>query len=58
VLEWNPMAHFITGYQNIVVNHATPTVLAFALLTLVAAGSALAGWLIFSRYQRRFAELI
>jgi lipopolysaccharide transport system permease protein len=58
VLQWNPMAHFITGYQNIIVNHATPPLLAFALLTVVAAGSALAGWLIFARYQRRFAELI
>jgi ABC-type polysaccharide/polyol phosphate export permease len=58
VLQWNPMAHFITGYQNIVVNHAAPTLLAFALLTLVAAGTAAAGWLVFARYQRRFAELI
>jgi len=58
VLQWNPMAHFITGYQNIVVNHAAPTMMAFALLTLVAAGTAAAGWLVFARYQRRFAELI
>lgn len=58
VLSWNPMAYFITGYQQIVVDHATPTLMAFALLAALAAGTALAGWLVFARYQRRFAELI
>src|SRR5262249_1989210 len=36
VLRWNPMAHFIVSYQNIIVNHAAPTLLAFAVLTAVA----------------------
>ncbi len=58
VLQWNPMAHFITGYQSIIVNHAAPTLLVFALLTVVAVGTAVAGWLVFARFQRRFAELI
>jgi lipopolysaccharide transport system permease protein len=58
LLRWNPMAHFITGYQDIIVNHNTPSVMAFALLTVVAAVTALTGWLVFARYQRRFAELI
>jgi ABC-type polysaccharide/polyol phosphate export permease len=58
VLAWNPMAHFITSYQDIIVHHATPTLLAFAMLTLVAGATATAGWLVFARYQRRFAELI
>jgi ABC-type polysaccharide/polyol phosphate export permease len=58
MLRWNPMAHFITGYQNIVVYHVAPTLLAFVTLTLIAGGTALGGWLVFTRYQRRFAELI
>ncbi len=58
LLQWNPMTHFITGYQNIVVYHAMPTLMAFALLTTVSGATAIAGWLIFARYQRRFAELI
>jgi ABC-type polysaccharide/polyol phosphate export permease len=58
LLQWNPMAHFITGYQNIVVHHAMPTLMAFALLTVVSGATAIAGWLLFARCQRRFAELI
>jgi ABC-type polysaccharide/polyol phosphate export permease len=58
ILRWNPMAHFITGYHGIVIDHAMPTLMAFAVLTIVAAGTAAAGWFVFARYQRRFAELI
>jgi ABC-type polysaccharide/polyol phosphate export permease len=58
VLQWNPMARFITGYHDIIVDHAMPTLTAFAVLTIVAAGTATIGWLVFARYQRRFAELI
>jgi ABC-type polysaccharide/polyol phosphate export permease len=58
LLQWNPMTHFITSYQNIVFYHAMPTLMAFALLTAVSGATAIAGWLVFARYQRRFAELI
>jgi lipopolysaccharide transport system permease protein len=58
IVAWNPMSHFVTGYQGIIVDHAMPTPIAFALLTVVAAATAIAGWLVFARYQRRFAELI
>jgi len=57
-LRWNPMTHFITAYQGIVVNRATPDVLAFGVMAVCAAVAAAVGWVVFSRYQRRFAELI
>jgi lipopolysaccharide transport system permease protein len=57
-LRWNPMAHFITAYQGIVVNRAAPTIVAFAVLATCAAAAAAGGWVVFARYQRRFAELI
>jgi lipopolysaccharide transport system permease protein len=58
ILRWNPMAYFISGYHDIIVSHAMPTLMAFAVLTLVAGGTAVFGWLVFARFQRRFAELI
>jgi lipopolysaccharide transport system permease protein len=58
ILRWNPMTYFITGYHDIIVFHAMPTLMAFGLLTLVAGATAVFGWLVFARFQRRFAELI
>jgi lipopolysaccharide transport system permease protein len=58
ILRWNPMTYFITGYHDIIVSHAMPTLLAFAILTLLAGGTAVFGWVVFARFQRRFAELI
>ncbi len=57
-LRWNPMTHFITAYQGIVVNRATPDAVAFGVMAVCAAMAAAVGWVVFSRYQRRFAELI
>ena len=58
VLRWNPMAYFISGYHDIIVSHTLPTLMAFIALTLVAGATATFGWLVFARFQRRFAELI
>jgi lipopolysaccharide transport system permease protein len=57
-IRWNPMTAFITAYQGIIVNRALPTLVAFAVMVACATGAAAVGWVVFSRYQRRFAELI
>ena len=55
-LQVNPMLHFVTAYQAIVTQHAVPSLATFALLTVLAVVSMSAGWVVFSRAQRRFAE--
>lgn len=57
-LALNPMLHFITAYQDIVTRHATPSLATFALLTALAVVSLTAGWTVFSRAQKRFAEYV
>lgn len=57
-LQLNPMLHFVTAYQQIVVQHSVPSVLTFALLALLGAATLAAGWLVFGRAQKRFAEFV
>ncbi len=57
-LQLNPMLHFITAYQQIVVRHLVPSATAFALLTLLGVVSLTAGWFVFGRAQKRFAEYV
>lgn len=55
-LRFNPMLHFITAYQEIVAQHAFPSLATFALLTALASISLATGWTVFTRRQGRFAE--
>lgn len=57
-LRWNPMLHFVTAYQDIAVHHLLPSAQTFGLLTALATVSLTAGWLVFARAQRRFAEYV
>lgn len=57
-LQWNPMLHFVTAYQDIAVRHDVPSLATFALLTTLAIVSLAVGWLVFGRAQRRFAEYV
>ena len=57
-MRWNPMLHFITAYQDIVVKHVAPSPATFGLLAVLALGSIASGWLVFGRAQRRFAEYV
>jgi ABC-type polysaccharide/polyol phosphate export permease len=58
-LVWlNPMAAFVTAYQRIVVDGAWPTPGLTAGMAAAAAVSALSGLALFTRHQRRFAELV
>lgn len=54
----NPMAHFITAYQNIVLHQAWPSMSAMLLMTAAAVTALLAGLVIFTTHERRFAELV
>jgi len=57
-LRLNPMLHFVTAYQDIVTRHAVPTLTTFALLAVLATVSLSAGWTVFARAQKRFAEYV
>ena len=57
-LQLNPMLHFVTAYQEIVMQHDVPSLATFALLTAMAAVASTVGWLVFSRAQKRFAEYV
>lgn len=57
-LQLNPMLHFVTAYQEIVTQHAVPSLATFALLAAMAGVMLTIGWLVFSRAQRRFAEYV
>jgi lipopolysaccharide transport system permease protein len=53
----NPMTHFVTAYQQIVVQHRTPDATAFAVMAAFACAALVIGMSLFVRYERRFAEL-
>jgi lipopolysaccharide transport system permease protein len=57
-LQWNPMTQFITAYHDIVVSRRTPSLATFGILLLCAGAAGAAGLFVFSRHQRRFAELV
>jgi ABC-type polysaccharide/polyol phosphate export permease len=57
-LQFNPMLHFVSAYQNIVTQQAVPPPSTFALMTALAFVSLAAGWTIFGRAQKRFAEYV
>jgi lipopolysaccharide transport system permease protein len=57
-LHWNPMARFITAYHDIVVGGRAPSLATFGILLACAGVAGAAGLIVFSRHQRRFAELV
>ncbi len=57
-IQWNPMAQFITAYHRMVVDGLPPSAWSMAVLSVCAVGAAVAGFVIFSRHQRAFAELV
>lgn len=54
----NPMAAFVTAYQRIVVEGIWPTPALTAGLVLSAVVAATVGFVVFTRHQRRFAEMV
>ncbi|MPZ17067.1 MAG: hypothetical protein GEV06_04005 [Luteitalea sp.] len=58
VLWLNPMTHFITAYQQIVVYHHAPGLISMVVMTSVALAVLGFGMAIFGRHQRRFAEFV
>ena len=57
-LRLNPMLHFVTAYQDIVTKHTVPSLTTFILLAVLATVSLWAGWTVFARAQKRFAEYV
>lgn len=57
-LQFNPMLHFVTAYQDIVTRHAWPSLETLLLLTALAVVSLTLGWAVFARTQGRFAEYV
>ncbi len=54
----NPMAHFVSSYHTVVLEHHLLSAPTLAALVTIAAGTALAGLAVFFRHERRFAELV
>jgi len=54
----NPMALVVTSCQRVVLERSLPSAWTFAALAAVACGTAVAGFLIFIRHERRFGELV
>jgi ABC-type polysaccharide/polyol phosphate export permease len=52
------MARFITAYHDIVVGGRAPSLATFGILLACAGVAGAAGLIVFSRHQRRFAELV
>jgi ABC-type polysaccharide/polyol phosphate export permease len=58
LLAWNPMAWFISAYHDTVVNGHWPGGFTFLVLVVLALGCGTLGLIVFTRAERRFAELI
>lgn len=58
ILWLNPMAGFVTTYHAIVVDGQWPSAATLAVLSGVSLVAAIAGFVVFARHQRRFAELV
>jgi ABC-type polysaccharide/polyol phosphate export permease len=57
-LGLNPMTGFVTAYQRAVLDHALPGPGASAALAGVALAAFIVGLAVFTRHERRFAELV
>jgi ABC-type polysaccharide/polyol phosphate export permease len=49
LLRWNPMTIFVEAFRAPLYSNLAPSPGAFLLMTLIAAGTLLAGWLLFTR---------
>ncbi len=54
----NPMAHFVGAYQHVVLDQQWPGAASFAVMGLAAGAAFVVGLAVFTRHQRRFAELV
>lgn len=54
----NPMTWFVTAYQNVMLEKTFPSIAALGTLAVIAITTVVAGLAIFSRFERRFAEMI
>ncbi len=58
VIRWNPMARFVEAYHGAVVDGTWPGLTSLVILALLAGASGVAGLAIFTRCERRLAELL
>lgn len=54
----NPMAHFVGAYQHVVLEQQWPGPTAFVAMAAAAGAAFAVGLAVFTRHERRFAELI
>ncbi|MGE3841838.1 MAG: ABC transporter permease [Vicinamibacterales bacterium] len=54
----NPMTLFVTSYQQLVMEARMPSAATTLGMLASSVGAAIIGWSVFSRHQRRFAELV
>ena len=58
VIAWNPMSWYVEAYHAAVVGERWPEPTSLAVMVALSASSALAGLLVFTRHERRLAELL
>lgn len=58
IVRANPMALFVTAYQQAVVHHTSIAATEWLALVGVSAATFSLGFLVFQRFERRFAELV
>jgi ABC-type polysaccharide/polyol phosphate export permease len=58
LIAWNPMAGFVGAYRASVLDGTMPGVASLATLAALAGVATLAGLVVFSRHERRLAELL
>lgn len=56
IININPMAHIIEGYRDIFYNQTMPDLTALGIVLVISIASCIAGYFIFKKLQKGFAE--
>ena len=56
ILKWNPMTYIIEGYRAIFYNQTMPDLKSLGILGVISIVILIAGYLLFNKLQKRFAE--
>lgn len=58
IVDYNPVAYLVEVYRNLVLDGTIPDMKELALFTLFAVALAIAGFILFDRNKKKFADLI
>ena len=55
-MQLNPMTHIINGYRDIFYYHQMPNMKTLGILLFISTGLTIAGYFLFKKLQKGFAE--